>query len=156
MAEERFREEQWFPRFVGILVGGLSAAAAISMLAARSLQPAWVRSLLGSAGALLGATGAVAPMRTEVNDEGLTVTFGLPAWIRFHIPAGEIRHVEAVSYRPLAEFGGWGIRFGMDGTRAYNARGDRGVRIETTRRRFLVGSQRPAELAEALRAVAGG
>ena len=150
MSAEVYREEQWFPQFVGALLGGAAVAAAVSVAAARSLAPLWVRRLLAGAGGLLALGGAFTPMRTTVTREGVTVTFGLPGWIRFHIAADEIRGVEAVTYRPLAEFGGWGIRFGAGGTRAYTARGNRGVRIRTDRRAFLIGSQRPDELADAL------
>ncbi len=148
--EKLFREEQWFPPLVGVVLGGVTAAAAIALFAARGLGSGWARQLLAGAGGLLGLTGAFAPMRTLVTREGVTVTFGLPGWIRFRIPAGEIRSAEAVTYRPLAEFGGWGIRFGLGGTRAYTARGNRGVRIEADGRKYLIGSQRPEELAAAL------
>lgn len=151
MAQEHFQEEQWFPSFVGVLVAGASAATAIALLVARSIQPTWVRRLLGTSGTLLGVLAAVAPMRTMVTDDAVMVTFGLPSWIRFRIAIDGIQSVEPVTYRPLAEFGGWGIRFGRDGTNAYTARGNRGVRIEKAHRRYLIGSQRPEELAEAIR-----
>ena len=51
-----------------------------------------------------------------------------------------------MTYSPLAEYGGWGIKWGRSGL-ALNARGDRGVRLTLTDgRRVLVGSQRPEEL----------
>jgi hypothetical protein len=61
----------------------------------------------------------------------------------------------AVRYRPLREYGGWGIR----GTRrngAYNARGDLGVLfLMNDGARLLVGSQRPHELEAAAAAACG-
>jgi hypothetical protein len=62
-----------------------------------------------------------------------------------------IRHIDVVTYRPIADYGFWGIRAGRDGEKAYIARGTRGVRIELNDgSRFLVGSQRPEALASAL------
>jgi hypothetical protein len=45
---------------------------------------------------------------------------------------GEISQVEAVTYRPLASFGGWGTRWGGPGNMAYNVSGRRGVRLDLT------------------------
>ncbi len=62
-----------------------------------------------------------------------------------------IVRIEVVSYRPLMDYGGWGIRVGRDGERVLNARGNRGVRIELTDgTRLLIGSQRPEALAVAI------
>jgi len=56
----------------------------------------------------------------------------------------------AVTYRPIRDYGGWGWRWGWRG-RAYNARGNRGVRLDyADGRHLLLGSQRPEELAEVI------
>ena len=55
-----------------------------------------------------------------------------------------------MTYSPLVEYGGWGIR-GWGKNVALNARGNRGVRLMLMDgRRVLVGSQRAEELAAAL------
>ena len=64
----------------------------------------------------------------------------------------QIASFEERTYRPIREYGGWGIRFGPRG-RAYNASGNRGV--ELTLRdgsHVMIGSLRPEELAQALTA----
>jgi hypothetical protein len=67
------------------------------------------------------------------------------------VPVGTIVRLEVVSYRPLADYWGWGIRSGRDGERVLNARGNRGVRIDLSDgTRLLVGSQRPEALAVVL------
>jgi hypothetical protein len=78
-------------------------------------------------------------------------------WIRFvllsserAIPWREIRRVEAITYRPIKDFGGWGVRWAARGI-VYNARGKRGVRMElASGERVLVGSQRAEDLARAI------
>jgi hypothetical protein len=91
-------------------------------------------------------------LRTVVTETEIAITFGalLPLYRR-RIARADIVSSEAVTYSPLAEYGGWGIKWGRDGV-ALNARGNRGVRL-TLRdgRRVLIGSQRPEELAEALK-----
>lgn len=62
----------------------------------------------------------------------------------------EIAAAEAVTYRPLRDFGGWGLRYGALG-KIYNAKGNEAVRLTFTSGRILhIGSQRAEELVRAL------
>jgi hypothetical protein len=91
-------------------------------------------------------------MKLEIRVEGLLLCFRMfPLHLRFReVPAGEIASAEAVTYRPLLEYGGWGIRIGCRGW-AYNVSGNRGVFIrKKTGKCFLLGSRRPEELAGAI------
>jgi len=68
------------------------------------------------------------------------------------LPFNKITAAEAVTYHPIREFGGWGIRFGWRGGMAYNMQGNRGVRIiENNGKKILLGSQRAEELERAVR-----
>jgi hypothetical protein len=90
-------------------------------------------------------------MTTEVTPSELSVWFGWVPVYRRVVSVDAIRRLEVVTYRPIADYGGWGIRHGRDGERVLSARGDRGVRIELSDgTRLLIGSQRPEELALAL------
>ncbi|MDY6796934.1 MAG: DUF6141 family protein [Actinomycetota bacterium] len=86
----------------------------------------------------------------EVGVDGVYYRF-FPFHRRLHaIPYGEIESCEARSYRPIREYGGWGIRWGRRG-RAYNIKGDRGVQLLlTSGEGLLLGSQRADELAAAI------
>ena len=91
-------------------------------------------------------------MTTEVTPTGIVVWFGwIPTYRRIVALDGIVR-VEVVTYRPVRDYGGWGIRGNLgDDERVLNARGDRGVRIHLADgSRLLIGSQRPAELANAI------
>jgi hypothetical protein len=69
------------------------------------------------------------------------------------IPLAEVETAEPRTYRPVWEYGGWGLKYGVSSGRAYNARGNRGVQLVLTGgRRVLIGSQRADELADAIRA----
>ncbi len=100
---------------------------------------------LGVCALLLGSH-----LRTEVRSDGLYIRY-----IPFHRKEQRIAldagaRVEALTYRPIAEYGGWGIRYGRNG-RAYNVYGNRGVLITYTNgRTLLIGSQRAEELAAAI------
>jgi hypothetical protein len=85
---------------------------------------------------------------TKVEPGAVTVSYGF--LYRTRVPTSDIRLAEAVKYRPLRDYGGWGVRGGA-GRRALNTRGDRGVlltRADGTT--LLIGSQRPRELLAAL------
>ena len=60
-------------------------------------------------------------------------------WIVFGF--GQIEKAEALTYSPIKEYGGWGIRYGRKG-KAYNVSGNKGVLL-TFRdgKRTMIGSQ---------------
>jgi hypothetical protein len=66
-------------------------------------------------------------------------------------PSATIVSAEAVAYRPLRQFGGWGIRFGRGGTRAYPMSGDRAVKLTLVDgSEVYLGSLEPEALAGAI------
>lgn len=88
-------------------------------------------------------------MITEVRDDSLYVRF-FP-FVKQEIPFDTIKSCEVRVYRPIREYGGWGIRYGWKG-RAYNVSGNVGVQLELTDgKRLLVGSQQSEQLAHAIR-----
>jgi hypothetical protein len=90
-------------------------------------------------------------MTTEVTPTHVRVWFGWAPTYRRIVPIGTIRSIDVVTYRPIADYGFWGIRTGRDGERALIARGNRGVRLELgDGTRLLIGSQRPEVLASAM------
>ncbi len=67
------------------------------------------------------------------------------------ISLSEITSCEARTYRPIREYGGWGIRYSWSNGMAYNARGNRGAQLVLSNgKRVLIGSQRSEELAQAI------
>jgi len=61
-----------------------------------------------------------------------------------------INSCKARTYRPIREYGGWGIRFGRNG-KAYNVSGNQGVQLEFTNgKSLLIGSQKADKLAAAI------
>jgi len=67
------------------------------------------------------------------------------------IPLSEIARVTSRRYRPVREYGGWGIKGWTTRKIAYNVRGNRGVELTMgDGRSVLLGSQRSDELAAAI------
>ena len=72
-------------------------------------------------------------------------------WRARRIALGDIRSVEKISYDPERDYGGYGIRSTGQG-KVYIAGGTRGVRLKLANGgTVILGSQRPDELADALR-----
>jgi FtsH-binding integral membrane protein len=84
----------------------------------------------------------------EVTDDQITIRY-FPLLKRM-ISISEIKEVEARTYKPIREFGGWGIRGGSN-KMAYTVSGNRGVEVSLNDgRSILIGSQKPEELALAI------
>ena len=90
-------------------------------------------------------------LKTEVRNDGLHIRF-FPLMSRV-IPFDEIREIDVRIYKPIREYGGWGIRSGLGGRgAALNVSGNRGVQLELSGgKRLLIGSQKAEELAKAIR-----
>ena len=90
-------------------------------------------------------------LEVEVSPNAVTIRFA-PLFIRV-IDQREIAGAEPVTYRPLGEFGGWGVR-GWGARVAYNVRGNQGVELTLTDgRRVLIGTRRATDLAAAIAAI---
>ncbi|MDZ7359458.1 MAG: DUF6141 family protein [candidate division KSB1 bacterium] len=94
-------------------------------------------------------------LTVRVDSQYLHISF-LP-WRQKRIPLSDVVRWEACAYHPLRDFGGWGIRYaGKKKGWAYNVSGNQGVQLElNTGKRLLIGSQRPRELAEAIKRAKG-
>jgi hypothetical protein len=90
-------------------------------------------------------------LTTEVQPGELLVRFW-PFHLRpVRVPLHTVRDYERVTYDPIRDYGGWGIRWSSCG-KAYNMSGKEGVRLHFYNQKpLLIGSQSPEELFEAIR-----
>jgi hypothetical protein len=106
----------------------------------------WAYAVVGLALLLCVVLGSLR-MKTTVTPEGVTVSYG---FLSTRVALSDIARAQAVVYRPIRDYGGWGIR-GFGNRRAWNVRGDRGVLlVRRDGSTLLIGSQRPRELLSAL------
>lgn len=93
------------------------------------------------------ATSLVLAMRleTRIDRNGLHYKF-FPIHRKFRkAPIADGTTVSVVTYHPIREFGGWGIR-GWGAKRALNISGNQGMRITSNDgRELLIGTQKPEE-----------
>jgi hypothetical protein len=167
VSEPQFHEEQTFRRPWLLATLGLATFAPIVLVVGLLLvqvisgrpvgnNPISTPALAAvAAGVLLVCGGVLAILLlsrliVEVRGDALRIRF-VPFHRRFvEIPLAEIASHAARRYRPIVEYGGWGIR-GFARNRAYNVRGDRGVQLVLRDgRKILIGSQHADELAAAI------
>lgn len=89
-------------------------------------------------------------LQIEVTREQLILRAGLLHARLLRVGRADVQSVRVETFNPLADFGGWGIRYAR-GTWGYIFRGHRGVRVETRKgKRYLISSDEPEKLAAAL------
>ena len=92
-----------------------------------------------------------ARLRTRINDSGVQVKM-IPFHGKWRSYAWEeIESAEVITYRPLRDYGGWGIRFSSKGT-AYNVAGNVGLSLKLNNgKRYLIGTQMGEELGQIIK-----
>ncbi len=156
-SQSLFEEHQQFrqPWLWGLMLGIL-----VMLLAILVIIIFQGRDEEGGAQAMLGISIGIAieigvmilmycmKLSVRLDAEGLLIRF-FPL-LKRTIPLDQITRWHARTYRPILEYGGWGIRCGWKGM-AYNVSGNQGVQLELANgKRVLIGSQRAEELARAI------
>lgn len=92
---------------------------------------------------------ALLRMTTTVTPEHVRVA--ISPFPRKTVSLSDVAQWDVVTYRPVLHYGGWGWRWSPSRGWAYTMRGNRGVMIHPQGGKpFLIGSQRPEELAAAI------
>ncbi len=91
-----------------------------------------------------------ARLDTVIDLEGLTYRFAPFHRSPRHIAWNNVSVAVVRQYRPIVEYGGWGLRWGFSGL-AYNVFGNMGLQIKLRNgRRILIGTQKPEEIERAV------
>ena len=93
----------------------------------------------------------ITKLEVEVRESGLFVRF-FPLHLSFNkIPVENIDEYRIITYSPIKDYGGWGIRYSSKG-KVYNVSGNRGVllKFKDGSADLCIGSQKPEELYSAI------
>ena len=147
-----FREVQYLARnpvvWIAVGVTGFVIARTLTM---PEVQRAGALGTMAVLPALVMAWLLLTRLETEVREDGVRLRFRY-LWFPKVLPWDQIQSAEAVRYRPLVEYGGWGIRRGWGGNWAWNVYGSRGVLLRLNDgKSFLIGSAQADSLADAIR-----
>lgn len=156
---ELYRERTPWAAWVYLLLWGAMGSAAVGVAADR-VPGGGPGPLMGALAILLA--GALIQLlfgglTVVVESDGIRAGLG-NGWIfRTRIALDDVESMEPVTYSPLREFGGWGLR-GSSRKRAWTARGNRAL-VLTLRNgnRVYLGSDDPVKLENRIRmAMASG
>ena len=82
-------------------------------------------------------------LSTRIEEDRLSFRFfPFTRWRSY--PLDAIDAIELVEYNGLWEYGGWGIKWNWDSW-SYTTGGKWGIRIQTKKKKFLIGTQTPEE-----------
>jgi len=161
-----YREEQKFAEWlrwlvcISMIVTALLSALAFKKEFAGYYRPDTMEYIIAVV-AGIGVPIAIAilfyflELETEVRADGLYIRL-FPFHIRYkRFAADQIAECYARRYKPIREYGGWGIRCGLPGMgRAYNVSGNKGVQLVfKDGRKLLIGSQKAEKLQQAIRSI---
>jgi len=145
------KQAPWWANLLSVSTAIVTLAAAVVLVVGPHPDSPW----FGLVPVVLVAT-AVATLlvygglRVLVTPERLEVRLGV-----WGVPLGKFRladltEVVVHSFSPLADFGGYGIRFNRE-MKAYFLQGNRGVKVRTRAgKQYLIGSDHPERLAAVL------
>jgi hypothetical protein len=67
--------------------------------------------------------------------------------VYYYVKWSEIKSIQLRKYKPIREYGGWGIRFSFTEGKAYTIKGDEGIQLVlNSGKKFLIGTQKTKEL----------
>ena len=136
--QTHYRERTWAPAWVWVLIWGACLLGA-GTVAHGAYQEAVTGAPFGdSTMSTLGLgllalfpilmTALFMCLDVEVRADHLFVAFGPVHLLRKRIPYTEVESVRGVTYSPIREFGGWGVRW-RGGKTAWTIRGNQAVKV---------------------------
>lgn len=156
--DARYTERTPWPHWVDALFWGALLITSFATVAGLDSDLPDAARIPFAAGLLVFALGirwVVGGMTVRVDDTGIFIHLGKAPLLHRRVSFDEIEALDVVRYRPIKEFGGWGIR-GLGKKKAWTMRGDQAVRLYLTKDRLLyVGSDVPYRLAERIRTIGG-
>jgi len=157
---ERQRFKQWWLWLILLGINGLFLFAVFKQVIAGQQfgdKPMSNIGLLITAGLTILLTILFLNFRldTLIKKDGIYVRF-FPFHLKFNYYAwGKLTKSFVRQYSPIAEYGGWGLRYGFLGKgKAFNVSGDKGLQLEfTDNKKLLIGTNKSEELTEVLKRI---
>ncbi len=156
----QFKEEQRFTQLWLLVLLGISGAVPILIILKEYLKEnstittnECILSLLGIILSLGGLF--IFKLTTRIDHEGIHYQF-FPIHLSMKtINWDELQSVKVITYDPIGEYGGWGIRgsnfWNKEKGKAFTISGDIGIQLELKKgKKLLIGTKKKAEAIEVL------
>ena len=86
-------------------------------------------------------------LETRVDELGITIRYFPFQRVYYYVKWEEIKAAQVRTYKPIMEYGGWGLRYSFKNGKAYNIAGNQGLQLELkSGKKFLIGTQKSEEL----------
>lgn len=90
-------------------------------------------------------------LETRLDETGITIRFFPFQRVYYYVKWEELESVQVRKYKPIMEYGGWGLRYSFRNGKAYNISGNQGLQLVLkSGKKFLIGTQKHTELAQFL------
>jgi hypothetical protein len=149
MNDESFYEEQrfaqrWIQIVLVVLWIGLAAAAIVGMATKKAGPIPAILSLVPITVLILYFKSL--KLQVRIDTDSVNYRF-LPIQLKYRtIKRSDIEKMDVITFDPMEDYGGWGIRFSNKG-KAYTAKGNHGLHIQLlTGKNTLIGTSKPEEL----------
>lgn len=146
-----FNEDQKFSKIVNYILLAVTLIWLVSFLYSFNTPAFWGMIFSGTLLIALNVLFFNISLHTEIDSEGISIKFH-----PFHLKPkkfmfSEMQKCYVRKYNSLVEYGGWGIRYGING-KAYNTRGNMGIQIVLkNNKEILIGTQKPEEVENILK-----
>ncbi len=86
-------------------------------------------------------------LETRIDEMGITIRFFPFQRVYYFVKWEEIETCAIRKYKPIMEYGGWGLRYSFTNGKAYNIAGKKGLQLNLkSGKKFLIGTQNAIEL----------
>ncbi|WP_340267620.1 hypothetical protein [Sphingobium mellinum] len=147
-----YNEDQMLPLPLLILVIVLSTSVFIAPLVfawhAGRFSPGMFWVII----APIAITFLIMSLRLKTSLDDVEITVRIWPFPAAQLKYTDIRKVEEIEYSPMADFGGWGIRYGLGG-KIYSMRGSQALKLSLSSGKIVyLGTQEPRKLSAEIKA----
>ena len=139
-----FQEVQKLPRWIMLISGLGMLIVMIAVILSDQSVDIWAYGTMLFSLLVVGSLMFI-KLQTKINADHVEINFFPFTWSPKIITWSEIEKIEVIKYRPIKEYGGWGLKANKHG-RAYSTSGSYGIKIHIKNaKHILIGTLKPEE-----------
>ncbi|NNE26667.1 MAG: hypothetical protein HKN09_07470 [Saprospiraceae bacterium] len=142
------KEEQGFDVFITALAVFVAVAINFMLVYTTEDVNEWIILGVMIVNSIMALTFLFSKLVTEIDNQGIRVRFFPWLLKEKYFDWKDIEHAYVREYKPLREYGGWGVRYGRAKSgKAYNTKGKLGIQLHfKDGKKLLIGTQKPNDM----------